>query len=160
VAGGGERAEIGDGGTGDERAGCGGREREHIEEPAERDLLDDGGGGRGAVEAAVSIPSAGEPVGGEGGGKRAADDETEKARTGHRGGGGRADLVEEAEGFGGSDGIVREGRIEGGELRDGGRGGDGAGGETVEVAQRAGGGVGEERECMGARRTRELRVES
>ena len=132
VAGSGEGAEVGHGGAGNERAGGGGREGEHIEEPAESNLLDDGGGGGGTVECAVLIPSAGEPVGGEGGRERAADDKAKKTRAGHRGGGGRADLVEEAEGVGGGDGIFGERSVEGSELRDGGgRGGDGAGGEAV-----------------------------
>ena len=56
---------------------------ENLQEPAECDLLQVGGAGRGAVEAGILIPGGGEPVGRERDGQRATDDKAEEAPAGH-----------------------------------------------------------------------------
>jgi hypothetical protein len=77
VPGGGERGEVGHLRAGDEPDGRVPRQAEEVEQPAAGDLLDRGGGRAHRVEAGVLVPGGGEPVGGERGGRDAADHETE-----------------------------------------------------------------------------------
>ena len=78
----GERGEVRHLAAGHEADAGGAREVENVEEPLGGDLLADGVRGRGGEEAGILIPRRGEPVGSEGDGQRAADDEAEVARAG------------------------------------------------------------------------------
>ena len=93
----GKCTEIGNRRAGDERARRLAREREHVQQPSQRHLLDVRCAGRRAVIRAVLIPRVGQPVGRERRRKRAADDEAKKSRARHAHCRGRAGLVEQAQ---------------------------------------------------------------
>ena len=79
----GEKAgDVGHLAAGDEGEAGGRWNVEQIFEPGAHNLFDYGGGGRGGVHSGVLIPGGGEPVGGQGGGERAADYPAEETRAG------------------------------------------------------------------------------
>jgi len=88
MAGGGQRGEIGDGGASHEGAATTGGQGQSIEQPAERNLFEDGGDRGSCEESGVLVPRGGQPVGRQRGGERATNHESEKARPGDTHGGG------------------------------------------------------------------------
>ena len=66
----------------DERKAGGGRNAENFFQPLAGNFFDDGCGRAAGVKRGVLIPSGGEPIGGESGGQRPADDPAEEASAG------------------------------------------------------------------------------
>ena len=93
----GQRDEIRDRRAGDERAAAGARQIEHLEQPAQRRLLQPRRRRRDVVQAGVLIPRRRQPVRRQRNRQRSADDETEEARAGHRHRRGRCIAVEQVD---------------------------------------------------------------
>jgi branched-chain amino acid transport system permease protein len=110
---------VRDGRPRDERAGALLGEREHVDQPAERDLLERGRSGGHVEETRVLIPRSREPARRERGGKRPSDDEPEEARTGHRHRRGRDDLIQLCENLLRIERRVLQGSVERAERGDG-----------------------------------------
>jgi hypothetical protein len=142
---GGERAEVGDGGAGDERAAALGREPEDLEHPAERHPLQHGGRGCHAHVDGVLVPGPGEPVRRERRRQHPTRHEAEEPRAGDRDGGGRRHAIEQLDDPRGVGRCLGEWLVERGERRHRlGRRRHPALREVVEIAERAGSGIGEE----------------
>jgi hypothetical protein len=82
VAGGEEAGYVGHLAAGDEGEAGGRGEVKQVFEPGADNFFDDGGSGGAGVHSGVLVPGGGEPVGGESGGERAADDPSEEAGAG------------------------------------------------------------------------------
>ena len=137
VTGGGERAEVRHRGAGYERARAAGRQAQGLQQPAQGDLFEEGRAGGCAIEHGILVPGAGEPVGGERDGQGAADDESEEPRAGHAHGGGRADFVEETQGFSRVASLGRPRQVKRAQPRDRpGRGHHRPGLKTLEITDR------------------------
>jgi hypothetical protein len=89
VARGGRSGEVGHRRAGREHAAPAGGQLEEIEEPRERDLLEPRPERGGHPDAVVLVEHRGEPIGGEGRRRAAADDEVEETRAGGAGRGGQ-----------------------------------------------------------------------
>src|SRR3954464_15793835 len=91
-----ERAKIRDGGAGDERATAFKRKPKNVEQPAQRDFLEQRCCWSGTPKTGVLVPGSREPVARNRNGERAADDEAEKARARHCRRPRRTDLIQES----------------------------------------------------------------
>ena len=77
-----QSGEVGDGGPGHEGPGGSSRQPQHVEQPAQRNLFENGPNGAGREQAGALVPGAGKKIGGERGRQRAAQDESEESATG------------------------------------------------------------------------------
>src|SRR4051812_1211541 len=91
----GERAKIGDGRAGNKGAAAFRREPEDVEQPTQRDLLEQGSCRSRAPKTGVLVPGSREPVTSDRNRKRATDDKAKEPRPGHRRRPGRTDFIQE-----------------------------------------------------------------
>jgi len=77
-----EAGDVGHLAAGDEGEAGGRRKVEQVFEPGAYNFFDYGGCGRGCIHSGVLVPRGGEPVGGESGGERAADDPAKETGAG------------------------------------------------------------------------------